>query len=93
MKNVKNAIELLGLEVKDKVTGLTGILTSLSFDLYGCVQYVLQPPEKDGKVPDSLWMDSNRLILTGERKMQAPDFDKIQDVLKYDMGPADKPMK
>lgn len=89
--NVKKAIELLGLEAEDKVTGLKGILTGVSFDLYGCVQYVLQPPKKDNKVPDSHWMDSNRLIVSDERKMKSPDYGRITDVLKYDKGPADKP--
>lgn len=30
-------IDLLGLKAEDKVTGFKGVITTLSFDLYGCV--------------------------------------------------------
>ena len=38
-----NELKLLGLKVKDKVTGFTGIITSVSFDLYGCIQVIITP--------------------------------------------------
>ena len=35
---MQNHFELLGYKVKDSVTGFTGVVTSISFELYGCVQ-------------------------------------------------------
>ena len=42
---------LLGMKGKDVVTGFKGVITSLSFDLYGCVQAVINPRkmDKEGK--------------------------------------------
>jgi hypothetical protein len=34
-------LKLLGTKVRDVVTGFVGIVTSVSFDLYGCVQAVV----------------------------------------------------
>lgn len=51
MENVKKHISLLGLEAQDLVTGFKGIITSISFDLYGCVQAVINPGlNKDGEL-------------------------------------------
>lgn len=40
---VKNHLALLGLKVQDKVTGFKGVISSISFDLYGCVQAAITP--------------------------------------------------
>ena len=37
-------LELLGLQVRDKVTGFAGVCESVSYDLYGCIQGVVRPP-------------------------------------------------
>jgi hypothetical protein len=70
---------LLGYPVVDKVTGFTGIVTSVSFDLYGCVQVIVSPPiDKDGKRPEAHWFDEKRLRVTSEeRVMPMPCFDSI----------------
>ena len=55
MKNVKAYIESLGYRAKDKVTGFTGVISSISFYLYGCIQAIIAPGiDKDGKIMDSL---------------------------------------
>jgi len=55
MTNVKKHLSLLGLKVKDKVTGYTGVVASIGFDLYGCVQAIVNPGmDKDGKLPFKL---------------------------------------
>src|SRR5690606_16729055 len=74
MKNeVKKHLELLGTVMEDVVTGRKGMVSSVSFDAYGCVQATLQPREQaDGSIPDPWWMDVKRLRSTGERVMPAP---------------------
>ena len=70
--------DLLGLKVKDAVTGFTGIVTTLSFDLYGCVQVVITPPiDKKGERKDGDWFDVTRLIIVDKTPvMRLPDFKK-----------------
>lgn len=85
----EQATQMLGLKVRDKVTGFEGVATSIDFDLYGCVQVIVQPPiDKDGKRQDSLWFDIKRLT-TGERVMPVPNFagTKFGD----ENGPAERP--
>jgi len=49
-KNVQDHLSLLGKEVEDVVTGMSGIVASVSFDLYGCIQAIINPGlDKDGK--------------------------------------------
>jgi hypothetical protein len=48
--DVKQQLLLLGYRVRDKVTGMTGVVSSISFDLYGCVQAIVNRGlDKDGK--------------------------------------------
>lgn len=55
-------LQLLGLKVKEKVTGLVGIVECVSYDLYGCVQAVVKPPVNEkGEVVDGRWFDVSRL--------------------------------
>lgn len=69
--------ELLGWQVKDKVTGLTGVVTHVGLDLFGCVQAIVQPKatiEKGGtqKVEDSRWFDTARLERVGRSRVMIP---------------------
>ena len=48
-KNIEKHLDLLGRKVEDKVTGIKGVVTSVSFDLYGCIQAVITTPAKDGE--------------------------------------------
>ena len=68
--------EMLGKPGKDSVTGFTGVVTSISFDLYGCIQAVLTPKadKKDG-IKDGHWFDVTRIEITNETPVMAlPDF-------------------
>lgn len=47
----------LGNKVKDRVTGLTGYVTSRSDQLNGNVQFGVQPPGEGDKIPDSQYVD------------------------------------
>lgn len=66
--NIRKHMEMLGLKVEDKVTGFKGVVTSVSFDLYGCVQTIVNPGVGEDKKPgESLWFDIGRLkVLEGE---------------------------
>lgn len=79
--NIINATEhltLLGKEAEDKVTKFKGVISSLSFELYGCVQAVLTPKVgKDGEIKEGCWFDVTRLkILNNTPVMDLPDFGK-----------------
>jgi hypothetical protein len=101
MKNIfkknetyKNHIELLGFRATDKITGFCGVIDSICFDLYGCVQASLRPPiDKNGKLPEPFWFDVTRLEINHDRRIvDFPDFYQgyIADGKK---GPADKPRR
>jgi hypothetical protein len=86
-------IKLLGLKAKDKVTGFGGVITTLSFDLYGCVQVVITPKAitSTGKMEHGQWVDITRLELKSKKPvMEIPNFEKgyIADGKK---GCAEKP--
>lgn len=72
---------LLGLKVRDKVTRFSGVATSITFDLYGCIQAYVNPPQgKDGKIPDGAWFDTTRLeILSKSPVMKQPSFAAVEE--------------
>jgi hypothetical protein len=79
-------LKLLGCKARDKVTGYTGTIASVCFDLYGCVQAVLTPSaDKDGKLCDGHWFDVKRLeLLDSNPVMSVPSF-------VNEPGPQEKP--
>lgn len=57
----------LGMKVKDKVTGFTGIATSKVEYLNGCVQFCVKATVgKDGKYPDGQYIDIEQLEAVGK---------------------------
>ena len=90
---IKKHLDLLGFRVEDKVTGMEGIVTSISFDLYGCIQAIVNPGMgKDGKLKDQVWFDVNRLKIIGDKPvMKVPNFD-FGPHAEGDQGAAEKPM-
>ncbi len=75
---MKQHFDLLGFNVTDVVTGFTGVVTTISFDLFGCVQAIVTPGAKDQKIEDSRWFDTKRLKrLSNEPVMVAPAFDIV----------------
>ena len=91
---VKEHINLLGLKAEDKVTGFAGVITSISFDLYGCIQALVRPPiNKEGQMQGSVWFDVNRLGIKNKKLvMEPPNFD-FGPVAEGKQGPAAKPTK
>jgi len=75
MKN--KHIAMLGKPGTDAVSGFSGIVTSVSFDLYGCVQAVLTPKaDKKGDIKDGHWFDVARIKITnGKTVLTPPDFE------------------
>lgn len=70
-----NYVDLLGRNGHDRVTRFEGAVTSVTFDLYGCIQVSVQPRvDKDGKLPDGRWLDVHRLEPDATRAMLVPDF-------------------
>lgn len=91
--NLNVHLSILGHKASDRVSGLEGIVTSVSFDLYGCIQGLIHPGlDKDGKLEDQCWIDLNRLEIIGDQTVMAqPDF--VQGpAIEGKKGPAEKPL-
>jgi hypothetical protein len=90
--NLQKHLELLGMRVEDRVTGFKGVVTSVTFDLYGCIQGLVNPGvDKDGKFMENGWFDVNRLILLKKTPvMNQPNFEAAS-LAAAEKGPAEKP--
>lgn len=95
-------LRLLGLRVREKVSGFTGIVTSISYDLTGCIQAVVAPVVDDkGGLPDGRWFDVSRLEVLDEKPvMEIPggrfNVDRVSKapvVPSQAPGPAAKPIR
>lgn len=93
---INNALSLLGLQMRDKVTDYEGVVTSVSFDVAGCVQGLLtqkQPTESDNS--KCRWFDVKRLeVVQGlpahkTRVLEAPSFGVMPT--GTETGPEPKP--
>jgi hypothetical protein len=69
-------LSILGFEIKDAVTKWAGVVVSVTFDLYGCVQcYCIPKAGKDGKIGEGCWFDIKRLQKIGRAPvMVLPNF-------------------
>lgn len=90
---VKDYLKLLGHRATDRITGFKGVVASVTFDLYGCVQVVLTPGiDKDGKHTDSHWFDAKRLDLEpGDPVMPAPAYQALR--AGAEIGVGERPAK
>ena len=94
MNTIKKHIDLLGHKATDKVTGFTGVITSISFDLYGCIQAVITPPvdSKKGEYNSGNWFDVTRLNIPSNKKvMEVPEYSNGY-IAEGKKGAADKPI-
>ena len=86
---------LLGRNVRDRVTGAQGVVTSVSFDLYGCIEAVVTPEVKEGEVrAEGSWFDVSRLVVISDSPvMELPDFEDNyrSPIARGEKGPAEKP--
>jgi hypothetical protein len=84
--NMNKYFHMLGMRAEDRVTGFNGVVTSICFDLYGCIQVLVNPGMgKDSKLMESHWFDTNRIRLLGEEPVMS------QPTFTEDRGPAEKP--
>lgn len=93
---IKEHLKLLGHKVRDAVSDFEGVVVSISFDLYGCVQADVRPMSlnKDGGLKPGYWLDVTRLIVDYGSKplMDVPDFE-WGEVATGKRGPANLPSK
>lgn len=89
---IEKHLRMLGMKCRDKVTGLEGVVTSMSFDLYGCIQAIVHPGLRDGVLQETRWFDVARLEITSDLPvMDCPDFE-FGAVAEGKKGPSEKPM-
>ena len=86
-------IDLLGYKAEDKVTGFKGVISSVNFDLYGCVQAVVVPPHTKGKEKlDGHWFDVGRLKITSTKPVMAQPNFHVGHQAEGKQGAASKPL-
>lgn len=86
-KEIRENIKLLGLRFKDLITGIEGIATTVSFELYGAIEGVLTTDPDDSKNTRTLWASTRRFEeVSSERVMPLPNF-------IIEKGPAEKPVR
>lgn len=73
--SIEKHLNLLGKRVKDKVTGASGVVTSVSFDLFGCVQAIIDMGfQEDKKERIAHWFDVSRLAVMSDRPVMDPPY-------------------
>ena len=88
---IDKAVDLLGKKAKDKITGFSGIVTSVCFDLYGCIQIILAQQKTTKE--SSGWIDINRIIIVSHKRiMPLPTYNHYETYEDVH-GPAEKPDK
>ncbi len=90
-KKLLQYVEQLGYEARDKITGLKGVITSVSFDVSGCIQYLLLLKPSEGKYPESYWLDVNRIEIFKKKRMECIILKNNKNI--EDNGPISKPIK
>ena len=89
---IQKHLDLLGRKATDRVTGMQGVVTTVCFDLFGCIQASINPGlDKDGKPRETHWYDVSRIAVDGnDPVMKRPDF--VQgEMAEGRHGPAEKP--
>ncbi len=64
-----------GVKVRDKITGLVGVITCQAIFINKCRRYSVQPPvdAKDpGTLPDSIWIDEDQIETLAAPQVQMP---------------------
>ncbi len=75
----------LGDTVRDKITGFEGIAIEMATYLNGCVQFEVQPPiNKEGKIPDSVWIDEQQLVVIEVSEIEVKVIPK--EVIMIELG-------
>lgn len=91
---IEKHIDLLGFRVKDKVTGFVGVVETIGFDLYGCVQAIVRPQldsKKSNELPSCSWLDVKRLEKVGTKRVMEPPMAQFSQ--GQEIGGTEKPMQ
>lgn len=71
-------LDWLGWKVRDKATGFTGIVSTVGFDLYGCIQGIVVPEVVVDKASgaqkpgEAQWFDLTRLEKVSKKRVMEP---------------------
>lgn len=66
-------LDLLGYRVTDRITGFSGVVESISYDLYGCIQPLVTPDvDEKGKLETGRFFDGARLQKSGNAPVIPP---------------------
>ena len=73
---VMEHFKFLGFRAKDVIAGAEGVITSIAFDISGCVQgFLSRGFDKEGKRLEGYWIDTKQiLIMSKSAVMPAPAF-------------------
>ena len=70
MNTQKIIDKFLGKKIKDKVSGMEGMVVSITHFLNGCVRVSIQPPvDQDNKMQDERWFDYQQVELVEPKKV------------------------
>lgn len=76
--SIENELSLLGRRVRDKITQTEGVITSVAFDVSGCIQgLVVRGNGPDGKSLDPGWYDTKRLQVLSDPIVPQPTFVQV----------------
>lgn len=79
----------IGQEVKDIITGFTGIIAVRADYITGCDRYGVMDRklDKDGKPKDWIWFDENTLVATKKKKIKLDREKERKPAKKIKGGP------
>ena len=85
LTGIKAHLKMLGHKCKDKITGFSGVVTAVNYDVNGCIQALINPGvDKEGKLRDCHWFDVTRIEITSKDPViKQPNY-----VLGYDLQDA-----
>jgi hypothetical protein len=67
----------LGVEVKSKISGFKGMISSRAEHLNGCNRYWVSPKvDKDNKIIDGYWFDEGELEIIKPAKLKRTNSDR-----------------
>lgn len=69
----------LGDKARDRISGLTGIITARADHLFGCARYWISPQEtKDGKPCDGAWFDEDAIEVVEVASVKAQRYRVVE---------------
>jgi hypothetical protein len=98
-QNPASMFDLIGKKVRDRISGMTGVVSSIGFELCdNAMRAAISPPvDKDGKHVEGRWMSASRIeIVSDEQVMPVPSFSTALPTYgatpqQHTHGPADVP--